>query len=155
MSLDHFQVLPTKDRSHHIGSQQLLEAISHLYQALTLLAECEHAMEIGAYTLDFPSRLAESWLEVNKCRLYTENNPFMEENLIPVLGLISDAKSMFDSLVAWELGMTKHGFMSILNCIRNAALGIRPCLEELEAWLVSPSEASQTGENHRDSADTE
>lgn len=81
-------------------------------------------------------KLSESWLEVNKCRVFTESIVDYEELLIPSMGLINDAKCMLESLVAWKLGMTLYGKWNILQCIRMAGLEhINPMIGELEFWL--------------------
>jgi hypothetical protein len=92
-------------------------------------------MEEGMFDDSLTQRLVEAWDEVNRCRVYTEKIQFIEEVLIPVLGEINDAKSMFESLAAWNMGMTPAGFNSIMGCLSSAISGIRPCLEELSNWV--------------------
>lgn len=135
MSFDHLGMLRRIEPEHKLTHQELVGAISRLYDALNLLMECEQSMEEGTYTFEFPAKLAESWKNVNQCRIYTEKILFLEETLIPSMGLIYDAKAMFDSMVAWKLGMTKYGHISILTAIREAEHGVRFCIEELENWI--------------------
>jgi hypothetical protein len=118
-----------------LDSSDLLKAIEHLYRALGLLTECREILVSGTIAYDFPQKIEESWLEVNKCRLFTQDMIWIEEILQPVLGLINDAKCMFETLVARNLGMTRHGYLNIMQCMDEAAGGIRNVVEELEDWL--------------------
>ncbi len=135
MSFDHYDLLRRVEPPHELTHEHILDAVSHLYDALNLLKECEEIVQEGTYTLEFPAKLAQSWGCVNMCRVHTEEIVFMEDALIPAMGLIYDAKAMFESLVAWKLGMTKYGAINIVNAIREAMIGIRMCVEELEEWL--------------------
>jgi hypothetical protein len=120
-----------------LTADQVLAAVEHLYRALEILdgAKKDLSGETVLVT-DWSAKLAEAWFEVNKCREYTESIPFMEELLVPCLGSINDAKSMWESAIAWKLGITRSAFLNIMNCIDQAIFeGIRPCLEELETWL--------------------
>jgi hypothetical protein len=126
----------------HQGNQaltvdQVLSAVEHLYRALEILDGAKEDLSGGAVLgTDWSAKLADAWFEVNKCREYTESIPFTEELLVPCLGSINDAKSMWESAIAWNLGITRSVFLNIMNCIDEAIVeGIRPCLEELEYWL--------------------
>jgi hypothetical protein len=120
-----------------LNADQILAAIEHLYKALEILHSTEKDLDGEAVSgADLSSKLAEGWLEVNKCRVYTERVPDLEELLVPCLGSLNDARSMLESIFAWQLGITHSAYLNIVNCIDEAIEeGIRPCLEELEQWL--------------------
>lgn len=120
----------------------LMKAIDHLYKSLDLIEGAKKRISRGAFDGVFTSSdLAEGWFEVNSCRIYTEALVMIEEYLQPAMGLINDAKSMIDSLIAWGLGMTPNGKMHILSCLEEAESAIRTVLEEMESWVsVNPSE---------------
>ena len=59
-------------------------------------------MEDGVFEANLPEDLAECWLQINKCRIYTEKILFLDEILIPAMGEVYTAKAMFDSLTAWK-----------------------------------------------------
>jgi len=86
--------------------------------------------------MELQEKLADSWLAVNQCRIYTESNVCLEELLIPAMGLINDAKCMVESCVAWQIGLTQAACRNIVHAILLAdEEGLRPALEELESWL--------------------
>ncbi len=135
MLLDQFAILREVEPPHAMTPENLFAAIEHLCKAATLLDECRLSMEEGVFDESLAKRLEEAWNEVNHCRVYTEKILFIEELLIPVMGEINDAKSMFESLTAWNLGMTPAGFNSIMGCLSIALSGIQPCLDELSSWV--------------------
>lgn len=95
-------------------------------------------------SMKLTDKLDESWLQVNTCRVYTGHIVDMEEFLIPSMGLINDAKCMFESLIAWRLGMTMYGKYNIVQCLRQAALDyINPAIEELENLLCALRDAGE------------
>jgi hypothetical protein len=118
-------------------SPYLMMAIGHLYKAMDLLKEVNNRIvEQAVDGLDSVEKLSDSWLEVNRCRIYTEQVDHLEGLLIPALGLINDAKCMLESVIHWKIGMTIYAKHNILSCIKEAALeGIGPTLEELEFCL--------------------
>ena len=120
-----------------ITHRDLLAAISHLYKAMELLAHVNNEIvDQPINALELTQELSDGWLEVNKCRLYTEDILYFEELLIPAMGLINDAKMMLESIVYWKLGMTLQAKYNILRCLREAAqVGINPSLAELELCL--------------------
>ena len=134
---DSTQRLTDSSNKYTLRFDQLQLAIEHLYKAIELLETAKSKLSEGIVSgAELSSMLAESWLEVNKCRLYTESMLMFEELLVPSLGLINDAKCMLESSIAWHLGLTANGYLNIVNCINLAICeGIRPCLEELETWL--------------------
>lgn len=123
--------------SDQISINNLLKSIDHLYKAMELLTFVNNEIvDDSIDALNLIQKLNESWLEVNKCRLYTESIQHIEEVLIPSMGLINDAKCMLESLVAWKLGLTLYGKSNILKCIKQAASEmINPTLSELEDWF--------------------
>lgn len=134
--LDYWTILREQEPDHGLTNDQLKAAIDHLANALYLVIDITESMDSGAMDIvDLSARCEKSWNELNKCRVYTENILFMEEVIIPVMGHMFDAKSMFDSLVAWKLGMTIHAAQSILSCLNIAQSAIRQCLDELVSWL--------------------
>lgn len=132
---------------HITHSPYLLAAIAHLYNAMELLKEVNNTIvEQAIDGLDSVQKLADSWLEVNRCRIYTEKIDHLEELLIPAMGLINDAKSMLESVIYWKIGMTIHARYNILSCIKEAALeGIGPTLEELEFCLQKHRDDGEHG----------
>jgi hypothetical protein len=117
-----------------IAHQDISNALKHLRKAVEFLGGCRKVMHSGIYDVFFAEKLTDCWREVSRCRTYTDKIGRLEEVLVPAMGEISNAKSMFDSLVVSNLGMTRHGYNSIMRCIRSAELGIRPCIRELENW---------------------
>ena len=112
-----------------LGVDQLLEAIEHLYEALRSLQSVLNEIEHGAMRgIEISNRLATAWLQVNCCRLYTQSDVNFEELNVEAMGLINDAKSMIDSLISWQKGMTPHGKLCITHSISSV-------LTELESWL--------------------
>lgn len=127
-----------------IGGNDLMKAIHHLHRSLDLIGGAKERVESGVLDSLFTSKdLAEGWFEVNCCRLYTERSVIIEEYLQPAMGLIHDAKCMIDSLVAYGDGMTFHGRMNIISCLRDAEDSIRGVLEELESWITAKGTESQ------------
>jgi hypothetical protein len=120
-----------------LSYDNLMAAIGHLYRAMDLLTYVNNEIvDRSIDALDLIEKLGDGWREVNRCRLYTQDQLFYEELLVPSMGLINDAKTMLESLIAWKLGMTIHAKHSILTCIKGAALdGINPSLAELESCL--------------------
>lgn len=109
------------------------KAVDHLYKSMNILETVVELVDNGAYdALVCSEKLKESWYEINCCRIYTEKDVNFEELLQPALGYVSDAKSMIDSLVHWNLGLTKYGRLSILSALNLASKLIRYTLEELE-----------------------
>lgn len=114
---------------------ELFQAKSHLYKALEIIHDQFELVRQGAYdSLLTASKLSECWLEVNKCRLYTEQVLEFEEHLQPAMGLINDAQCMIEHLAAKELGLTKQGRISILRSLSEAHELILMVLRELELW---------------------
>ncbi len=121
---------------------QLFEAIEHLYEALRILKSVFKEIERGAMRgIEISESLATAWFQVNCCRLYTESDVNFEELNVEAMGLINDAKSMMDSLISWEKGMTLHGKFYITQSIRQAAGNLNLVLTELERLL--PNETSK------------
>ena len=115
---------------------QPLEAIEHLYEALRILESVLEEIERGAMRgIEISKSLATAWFQVNCCRLYTESDVNFEELNVAAMGLINDAKSMMDSLISWEKGMTPHGKLYITQSIREAAGNLNLVLSELESLL--------------------
>ncbi len=120
-----------------LKADELRMAIDHLYDAIGKLESCEQDLSSGAISvMDLVEKLGDSWLAVNRCRIYTEPIIFFEELLIPAMGLIHDARCMVESCVAWQIGLTQAACRNIVHAIRLAVdEGLRPALEELECWL--------------------
>jgi hypothetical protein len=120
-----------------LNADELHLAIDHLYAAIEKLEIVESDLSSGAIAImELLEKLADSWLAVNCCRIYTEPIEFMEELLIPAMGLIHDARCMVESCVAWQIGLTQAACRNIVYAIRLAIdEGLRPALEELECWL--------------------
>ena len=115
---------------------QLLEAIEHLYEAFRILKSVLEEIESGAMRgLEISKSLATAWFQVNCCRLYTESDVNYEELNVEAMGLINDAKSMMDSLISWQKGLTPHGKLYITQSIRQAAGNLNLVLSELESYL--------------------
>jgi len=125
-----------------LSVDELHLAIEHLYAAIEKLESVESVLSSGAIDImELEEKLADSWLEVNRCRIYTESIVCLEELVIPAMGLINDAKCMVESCVAWQLGLTQAACRNIVHAIGLAVEeGLRPALEELECWV---SEATQ------------
>ena len=125
-----------------VGGKDLLTAIGHLYKSLNLIGEARKRISEGVFDGVFTSSdLAEGWFQVNSCRIYTETSAIIDEYLQPAMGLINDAKSMIDSLMAWGLGLTLNAKVNILNCLEEAESVIHAVVEELESWLTSNGDA--------------
>ncbi|HAA03949.1 MAG TPA: hypothetical protein DCZ69_17595 [Syntrophobacteraceae bacterium] len=120
-----------------LKADELQMAIEYLYDAIGKLESVEADLSSEAIAImDLLDKLGDSWLAVNRCRIYTESIVFLEELLIPAMGLIHDAKCMLESCVAWRIGLTDAACRSIVNAVRLAVIeGLRPALEELECWL--------------------
>ena len=115
---------------------QPLEAIEHLYEALRILKSVLKEIERGSMRgIEISESLATAWFQVNCCRLYIESDVNNEELNVEAMGLINDAKSMMDSLISWEKGMTPHGKFYITQSIREAAGNLNLVLTELESLL--------------------
>lgn len=112
-------------------------AIEHLYAAIEKLESVVSVLSSGAIDImELEEKLADSWLAVNRCRIYTESVASLEELLIPAMGLINDAKCMVESCVAWQIGLTQAACRNIVYAIGLAVdEGVRPALEELECWV--------------------
>lgn len=118
-----------------LTAEELFQAKSHLYKSLEILHAQFEQVKQGAYdSLRMSSDLSECWLEVNKCRVYTEKILEFEEYLQPAMGLTYDAKCMVEHLAAQELGLTKQGRISILQTMQEAGELIQIVLRELEFW---------------------
>jgi len=118
-----------------LPADELFKAKDHLYKSLAIIEEQLSSFEEGIYdALQATSDLSECWLQVNKCRLYTENILAFEECLQPAMGLIYDAKCMVDHLAAEKMGLTRHGRISIMQALREAAELIAMVLRDLEFW---------------------
>lgn len=116
----------------------LMFSIERLYKAMDLIVSVNNEIIENDVLngLDLIEKLNNCWLEVNKCRIHTEKINFIEELLIPGLGLINDAKCMLESLIVWKLGMTEYGKHNIIKCLRIAALeNINVALDDLEYLL--------------------
>jgi len=119
-----------------LTATQLFEAIEHLYEALRILESVLKEIERGAMRgIEISKSLTTAWFQVNCCRLYTESDVNYEELNVEAMGLISDAKSMRDSLISWKKGMTPHGKFHITQSIREAAGNLNLVLTELERLL--------------------
>ena len=119
-----------------LTATQLFEAIEHLYEALRILKSVLKEIEQGAMRgIEISNSLAAAWFQVNCCRLYIESDVNYEELNVEAMGLINDAKSMMDSLIDWQKGMTPHGRLYITHNIRSAGADLNLVLTELESWL--------------------
>lgn len=141
--MDHISMIKETGPTCGFQYDHLMAAIGHLYKALELLTGVNNAIVSQSLNfLELVEDLAAGWLEVNRCRIYTENILFYDELLIPALGLINDARLMLESLVHWKLGLTLQAKYNILRCLKEAIMeGIGPCLAELEACLALPRAA--------------
>jgi hypothetical protein len=118
-----------------LTADELIKAKAHLYRSLQIIEEQLAGIGQGIYNALLTStELSEGWLEVNKCRTYTENIVAFEEYLQPAMGLINDAKLMVDHLAAEKLGLTRHGRISILQSLNEAWGLIKSVVSELEYW---------------------
>ena len=123
------------DNYPSLTAEELFKAKSHLYKSLEIIGEQLNSFKEGIYdALRATSDLSECWLQVNKCRLYTEKIIAFEECLQPAMGLIYDAKCMVDHLAAEKMGLTRHGRISIMQSLDEAATLITMVLRELEFW---------------------
>jgi hypothetical protein len=120
-----------------LNADQLHAAIDCLYEAIGTLESAEKDLSSGVISaMDLPLKLGDGWFAVNRCRVYTESIGFIEELLIPAMGLIYDAKCMIESCINWKIGLTPSAYLNIVNAIRLAVIeGLQPALEELECWL--------------------
>ena len=128
-----------------LTSSQLLEAIEHLYEALRVLNSVLKEIEWGAIRgMEISKDLATAWFQVNCCRLYTESDLNFEELTLAGMGLINDAKSMMDSLMSWQKGLTPHGRLYIIQSIREAAGNLNLVLANLEGLLSNEMSKKST-----------
>ena len=119
-----------------LTATQLLEALEHLYEALRILNSVLEEIERGAIRgIEISKSLAIAWFQVNCCRLYTESDVNFEELNVAALGLINDAKSMMDSLVSWQKGLSLHGKLYVTQSIREAEGNLNLVVTELESLL--------------------
>lgn len=133
---DYLMMLKDQELDHGLSNDELRAAIDHLGNALQMVLEITDAMNSGVMDItELAEQCEKSWNELNKCRLYTEKILFIEELIIPAMGQIYDAKVMFDSLVAWKLGMTVYAARSIWTCLRDVEVAVRQCLDEMVSWL--------------------
>lgn len=120
----------------NLTADQLLEAIQQLYEALGILKSVLRETSSRAMRgIEISKSLATAWFHVNCCRLYTQSNVNFEELNVEAMGLINDAKSIIDSLIIWQKGMTPHGKLYIIRSIREAVGNLNVVLTELERWL--------------------
>jgi hypothetical protein len=135
--MNHIEPVEVTGLTCSISHLDLMAAIAHLYKAMELLTHVNNEIvDQPINAMELTQELSAGWLEVNKCRLYTEDILFYEELLIPAMGLINDAKVMLESLIHWKLGMTLQAKYNILRSLKEAALeGINPSLAELEFCL--------------------
>jgi hypothetical protein len=117
---------------------EMIEAADHLYKALHSLMDVnDQVMEGLIDFVEIVGALSGAWNEINTCRIYTQESVDFEELLIPAMGLVNDAKSMIESLVAWKLGLTPYGRISILSSVRTAiADGVGPAIALLENCMT-------------------
>lgn len=133
---DYLMILKEHEPDHGLSNEELRAAIDHLGNALQVVLEIAEAMSSGVMDINkLAEQSAKSWNEMNKCRLYTEEILFLEELIIPAMGQMYDAKTMFDSLLAWKIGMTVHAARSIWTCLRDVEFAVRQCLDEMVSWL--------------------
>lgn len=127
-----------EDPGCRIENGKVIEAAAHLNKALELLTFVNNEIVDQAMdSMDVIEKLSAAWDEVNNCRAYTEEIVDLEDLLIPAMGLVNDARLMFESLIYWRLGMTAHGRISILTSIRGAiSEGIGPVILKLESCLA-------------------
>lgn len=119
-----------------LNASQLLAATEHLYEASRGLESVFKEIERSAIRgIEISRSLATAWFRVNCCRLYTESNVNFEELNLEAMGLINDAKSMIDSLISWQKGLTPHGKLYITQSIREAADNLNLVLTKLESLL--------------------
>lgn len=124
-----------------LTADELFKAKSHLYKSLEIIEDQLSNFKEGIYdALQATSDLSECWLQVNKCRLYTEKILAFEECLQPAMGLIYDAKCMVDHLAAEKMGLTRYGRISIMQALNEAATLIKMVLRELEFWDTEEEE---------------
>ncbi len=134
--LEYWEIYQEQELDHGLSNEEMKAAIEHLGNALYLVIDILDAMDSGVMDIyDLSIKCEKSWNELNMCRLYTEKIVFIEEVAIPTMGYMLDAKMMFDSLVAWKLGMTIHAALSIRGCLDLAQAAIRQCLDEMVSWL--------------------
>ncbi len=107
-----------EDPACRIEHGKVIEAAIHLNRALELLIFVNNEIVDQAVAgMDIIEKLSIAWDEVNSCRVYTEEIVDLEDLLIPAMGLVNDARLMFESLLYWNLGMTPQGRISILASI--------------------------------------
>jgi hypothetical protein len=124
-----------------LTQEQLIEAISHLYEALEALESVVKEIESGAMRgMVISEKLAEAWFKVNCCRLHTQEDVNLEDHNLEAMGLINDAKCMMESLIEWKKGMTRQGKLCIIGSISLAAGNLFLVLCELEEWLKESTE---------------
>ena len=124
-----------------LTQEQLIEAISHLYEALEALESVGKEIESGAMRgIVISEKLAEAWFQVNCCRIHTQEDVNLEDHNLEAMGLINDAKCMMESLINWKKGMTRQGKLSIMHSISSAAGNLFLVLCELEEWLKESTE---------------
>lgn len=120
---------------------ELFKAKSHLYKGLEIIEDQLNNLHQGVYdALRASTELDQAWLEVNKCRVFTEAIVDFEECLQPAMGLIFDAKCMVEHLAALNMGITRQGLISITGCLDEATALIHIVLSELECWDKSEQE---------------
>jgi len=124
-----------------LTKEQLVETISHLYEALEALESVGREIESGAMRgIEISEKLAEAWFKVNCCRLYIQEDVNLEDLNLEAMGLINDAKCMMESLIKWRKGMTLSGKLCIMDSISSAAGNVYLVVCELERWLSQVAE---------------
>jgi hypothetical protein len=124
-----------------LTKEQLVETISHLYEALEGLKSVGREIESGAMRgIEISEKLAEAWFKVNCCRLYIQEDVNLEDLNLEAMGLINDAKCMMESLIKWRKGMTLSGKLCIMDSISSAAGNVYLVVCELERWLSQVAE---------------
>ena len=133
---DHWMTMKEQESQQTLTNDEIKAAIEHLAKALSLVVQINDAMGSGVIDVGLLAEQSEeSWNELNRCRIYTEKILLIEEEIIPAMGEMYDAKSMFESLVAWKLGMTIQAAWSIRSCLVNAYRAIKQCMDEMISWL--------------------
>jgi hypothetical protein len=130
-----------------LSPEQLLEAIEFLYEAIEILESVLGEIKSSSMRgFVISESLAKAWYKVNCCRIHTEPDVNLEELNLEAMGFINDAKSMMDSLMSWQKGMTRHGKINISSCLEAAMGNLRQVLCMLEDWLhyLQSEQASTT-----------
>ncbi len=117
-----------------VSFDDLIKALDLLHEVFWDIKSVSGTIANGSFvSYSVIEQLRDSWNKMSKSRECTQRLHSVDENVQLAMGCVNDAKSMIESLIAWNSELTPHAQFSIRLALLNGLEEVKRSLTKLES----------------------